>query len=236
MGRDPNGCRIRPGSQSRETAAQGPVIGEKQTAYSLLPEISGVGHCGEPDCSCPGWGWEGSAGCPDPLLALEIGGVWECCTENRERPQSAGCPSDRPLKSPEQSCRGMSPAEGTPSPSFPLFPGADYGPAVSVKPFLDFSRGKMTCWKIHHSPLAVIAACVSLLLACLLRPCCEVPPATAGQMLADTCRKFLPSLLSYHSHCFPTLVLVPTGRFSDPQVVTRDNFIFFSPNFSALVV
>lgn len=52
------------------------------------------------------------------LLALEIEGVWEGSTESKERPQSAGCPSDLPLKSPEQSCRGMSPAEGTPSPFF----------------------------------------------------------------------------------------------------------------------
>lgn len=63
--------------------------------------------------------------------------------------------------------QGWLTATGTPS---PLSPGVSYDIAVHVKLFLDFCRGKMTCWKIQHSPLAVISAYIFLLLAALLQP------------------------------------------------------------------
>lgn len=55
--------------------------------------------------------------------------------------------------------------------TFPLAPGAHYTIAASVKLFLDLSRGKMTCWKIHHSPLAIMhSPCTCPLFAGLLCP------------------------------------------------------------------
>lgn len=63
--------------------------------------------------------------------------------------------------------QGWLTAIGTPS---PLFPGVSYHIAVHVKPFLDFSRGKMTCWKIQRFPLAIISAYIFLLLTALLQP------------------------------------------------------------------